>query len=116
MRKKNHNDELIASILEPDGSSKAYRRNRGRLIQNIYEIDPPTCPRRFSRMRVISVIEPLKIVKKIPRHLGLWEKKARPPPKTGDSKTVIDTSDSQLPSCEDHLYCDPEYPIEAYVS
>lgn len=39
-RKKEDCDELIPSILEPDGSSKEYRRNWARLIQKIYEVDP----------------------------------------------------------------------------
>ena len=38
-RKKNDQDERIPSILEPDGSSKEYRRNWARLIQKIYEVD-----------------------------------------------------------------------------
>jgi len=33
-------------------------------------------------MKIISVIEQHEIVKKILKHLGLWEMKARPPPKT----------------------------------
>ena len=115
-RKKNDHDELIPSILEPGGSAKEYKRNWARLIQKIYEVDPLTCPRCSGKMKVISIIERPEIIKKILRHLGLWEKKARPPPKTGDLKTDIDTSDSQRPACEDHLYRDPEYPIEAYVS
>jgi hypothetical protein len=32
-------------------------------------------------MQVISVIEEEEIIKKILKHLGLWELKARPPPK-----------------------------------
>lgn len=115
-RKKNDQDELIPSILQPDGSAKEYKRNWARLIQKIYEADPLTCPRCSGKMKVISIIERPEIIKKILRHLGLLEKKARPPPNTGDLKTVIDTSDSQLLVCEDHLYCDPEYPFEAYVS
>ena len=34
-RKKQDLDELIPSILEPDGSSKQYKRNWARLIQKI---------------------------------------------------------------------------------
>ena len=69
-------------------------------------------------MRVISFIEDQNLIKKILKHLGLCEWKARPPPKTGalEPNVRIDTSDSQVPPCEDHLYCDPEYPIEAYAS
>ena len=68
-------------------------------------------------MRVISVIEQPAIIKKILQHLGLWEMKARPPPKTSASQpnVHIDKSDSQVPPCEDYLYHDPEYPIKAYA-
>jgi len=44
-RKKQDQDGLIPSILEPDGSSKEYRKNWARLIQKIYEVDPLTCPK-----------------------------------------------------------------------
>ncbi len=50
------------------------------------------------------------------QHLGLLDRKVKPPPKTGVLETGMDTSDSQLPSCEDYLYRDPEYPIEKYSS
>jgi len=39
-RKKNDQDELIPSILGPNGSSKEYCKNWARLIQKIYEVDP----------------------------------------------------------------------------
>ena len=42
-RKRQDQDGLIPSILEPDGSSKEYRRNWSRLIQKIYQVDPLTC-------------------------------------------------------------------------
>jgi hypothetical protein len=29
--------------------------------------------------------------------------------------TRSDKLDSQLPPCEDYLYCDPNYPVEAYA-
>jgi len=73
---------FIPSILEPDGSSKEYRRNWSRLIQKIYETDPLCCPRCQGRMRILAFIEQPEIIKKILKHLGLWEMKARPPPKT----------------------------------
>ena len=59
-----------------------------------------------------------EVIKKILNHLGLWERKARPPPKTSvpQPNAHIDKSDSQVPPCEDYLYCDPEYPIEEYAS
>ena len=112
-RKKEDNDELIPSILEPDGSSKEYRRNWARLIQKIYETDPLCCPKCQGRMRIIAFIEDDKVIKRILKHLNLWDKKARPPPLP---RPHIDASISQLPPCEDYLYCDPEYPMEAYAS
>jgi hypothetical protein len=32
-------------------------------------------------MRIIAFIEDWEVIKKILKHLGLWEVKARPPPK-----------------------------------
>ena len=70
-RKKNDEDGLIPSILEPDGSAKEYRRNWARLIQKIYEVDPLTCPACSGKMKVISIIERPDVVKKMLQHLGL---------------------------------------------
>ena len=74
-------------------------------------------------MKVISVIEEEEVIKKILKHLGLWEKKARPPPKTRAfptrTDTLIDDSYSKLPVSDnlsrasrsnEWLYVDPEYP------
>jgi len=59
-------------------------------------------------MRVISVIEDEEIIKKILKHLGLWDRKARPPPKATRPPKVqeysIDFSDSQLPCLPDVAY------------
>ena len=65
-------------------------------------------------MKVISVIVDLYVIKKIPKHLGLWQINPRPPPKetllgevthrqAGQTKITeyrIDYSTSQLPSSE----------------
>ena len=82
MRKKNYQDKLIFSILELEGSSKEYKRNWARLIQKIYEVDPLTCSKCPGQMRILAFIEDEEIIKKILKDLGLWERKARPPPKT----------------------------------
>jgi Putative transposase len=58
-RKKNDQDELIPSILEPESSAKEYKRNWARLIQKIYEIDPLILRRRngfFNAMAGLWVI------------------------------------------------------------
>ena len=81
-RKKSESDELISSILESEESSNEYKRNWARLIQKIYEVDPLTCPKCSGKMKVISVIEDSEIVKKILKHLGLWDVRRKPPPRT----------------------------------
>ena len=65
-------------------------------------------------MRVISFIEDEQVIEKILKHLGLWEAKARPPPKTKAPPLAvyIDYSDSQLPLSDNYLYVDQQYPDE----
>ena len=63
-RKKQGQEQCIPCILEPDESSREYRKNWARLIQKIYEVDPLTCPKCHGRMRVISVIEDQDVIKK----------------------------------------------------
>ena len=59
-----------------------------------------------------------EIVKKILKHLGLWDLKARPLPKSNapPQNVHIDYSVSQVPPCDENLYSDPDYPIEVYAS
>jgi len=116
--KKEDQDGLIPCILEPDVSSKEYRKNWARLIQKIYEVDPLTCPKCSGKMKIISVIEDEQVIEKVLKHLGLWDQKARPPPKA-DAPTMapeyhIDYTDSQLPVFDKWLYVDPQYP-EVYT-
>jgi hypothetical protein len=104
-RKKGDSDELIPSILVPD-SSKEYRKNWARLIQKIYETDPLCCPKCSGKMKIISVIDDEDVIKRVLKHLDLWEIKQRPPPKaTGPPKTPEYSVDYS-----DWLYVDPVYP------
>ena len=68
-------------ILEAIESSREYRKSWARLIQKIYDVDPLTCPECQGRMRIISFIEDQYVIRKIPKHLGLWDVKARPRPR-----------------------------------
>ena len=83
-----------------------------------YEVNPLTCPKCSGAMKVISFIEDEEVIKKILKHLGLWDIKTRPPPKIEalEPNVRIDTSDSRVPPCDDHLYCDSRYTIGAYAS
>jgi hypothetical protein len=116
-RKKQNQDALIPCILEPDEDSKAYRKNWARLIAKIYEVDPLTCPKCQGQMRIIGSIEDPEVIKKILKHLGLWSAQRKLQPRANGPPLHIhlDYSDSQIPSSEDDLYKDPEYPIDAYM-
>ena len=66
-------------------------------------------------MRIIAFIEEEEIIKKIPKHLGLWDIEDRPPPKEAKAQpkcieSYIDYSDSQLPPSDNYLYVDYEDP------
>jgi len=103
----------IPYILEQEGSKEEYRKNWARLIQKIYEIDLLTCPKCQGQMRIISFIEDEEVIKKILKHLGLWEIKTRPPPRPNAlpkaPEYYIDYTDSQLPVSDKWLYVDAEY-------
>jgi hypothetical protein len=80
-REKQKQDDTVPYILEPDKSLKERRKNWASLIQKIYKVDPLTCPKCFGTMKVISIIEDEEVIKKILKHLNLWDIKTRPPPK-----------------------------------
>ena len=111
-RKKRNQDEWIPCILEPEGSSKEYRKNWARLIQKIYEIDPLTCPKCQGQMRILAFIEDEEVIEKILKHLCLWNLKVRPPPKgkVPCLSISIDDSDSQVPFSAPSFYPDPDSP------
>jgi len=77
-------------------------------------VDPLTCPKYCGEIKGISVIEDGEVIKKILKHIGLWEVKARPPPKATAPQKIreysIDYSVSQLSASDKWLYVDPEYP------
>jgi hypothetical protein len=65
-------------------------------------------------MRIITFIEDEEVIKKIVKHLGLWEVKAQPPPKVkAPSPTIyLDDSESQILS-PDSFYVHPDYPMDS---
>ena len=71
-------------------------------------------------MRVISFIEDQEVIKKILKHLGLWEVKPRPPPRMAkwqplSTEPHIDYSDSQVPPSDNEFYVDPVYPADLLI-
>ncbi|MDY6853233.1 MAG: hypothetical protein SWO11_00790 [Thermodesulfobacteriota bacterium] len=80
-RKEKDQDGLIPSILEAHRSSKERRKNWVGLIQKIYQVDPLTCSKCWGRMKILSFIEDPEIIKKILKHLDLWDLKSKPLPR-----------------------------------
>jgi hypothetical protein len=118
MRKQADKEDDVPALIDSDLSTKEFRRNWARLIQKVYEVNPLLCPKCQGEMRVISVIEDADVIRKILKHLDLWEVKARPPPKTNICSAPEDLppevfttlDDQQMPSVNDYLI-DPEYPV-----
>jgi len=79
---------------------------------------PLTCTKCPGRMRIFAFIEDEDVIKKILKHLGMWDQKARPPPKVNAPPTApeydIDYTDYKAPVSDNYLYLDPQYP-EVYT-
>jgi hypothetical protein len=67
-------------------------------------------------MRIISLIDDRQIVKKILKHLSLWDVKHKPPARADGppTETYIIYNDSSSLSADDYLM-DADYPIETYL-
>ena len=65
-------------------------------------------------MKILSFIEDPEIIKKILKHLNLWDLKSKPPPRANalpnNIEPHLDYSDSQLSPSYDYLYVDEQYP------
>ncbi len=73
LRKKAGTDDQVPALIDSDMSRKASQKNWARLIQKIYHVDPLLCPKCSGPMRVISFIDDSEIIKKILKHLDLWD-------------------------------------------
>ena len=80
LRKKAGADNEVPALIESDVSPKEFRKNRARLIQKIYNVDPLLCPKCRGVMKIISFIEDKDGIEKILRHLGLWKSRNHDPP------------------------------------
>jgi hypothetical protein len=66
-------------------------------------------------MRVIAFIENEDVIKKILKHLGLWDIKRKPSPRANAPPIDVFPAYDQtpVPTADDYL-TDPDYPVEAY--
>ena len=100
MRKKAGTDDEVPALVDSDTSRKAFRKSWARLIQKIYQLDPLLCPKCRGAMKIISFIEDDQLIKKILKHLSLWDIRNHDPPQLNDAR---------IPSPETELKCDYTY-------
>ncbi len=103
LRKKAGRDNDVPALIDSDISRKAFRKNWARLIQKIYNVDPLKCPKCKGDMKIISFIEQSEIIKKILKHLNLWDTRINDPPfKKSEhiSELYYDDSFSQVPETD----------------
>ena len=103
-------NRIMTTWYPPSSNSTDHqkRNNWARLIQKIYELDLLTCPKCQCRskipslagMRILAFIENDQLIKKILKHLGLWEVKARPPPRGNPSPSNIHIDYSARPGAK----------------
>jgi hypothetical protein len=90
-------------VIEEKEYNKSCSKSWARLIKKIYEVDPLTCPKCGSSMRIIAFIEDYKVIKKILDWLGIDEfKRDRPPPKRLAASDLFD-------DCAQNDYTDFDY-------
>ena len=78
LRKKAGTDDQVPALIESEVSPKEFRKNWARFIQKIYNVDSLLCPKCSGSMRMISFMEDSKIIKKILKHLDLWDVRRKP--------------------------------------
>jgi hypothetical protein len=113
LRKKAGIDDEVPALIDSDISRQAFRKNWARLIQKIYNVDPLLCPKCSGSMNIISFIDDSEIVKKILKHLNLWDVKRKPPPRANGPPTesFIIYDESSSPGADDYII-DANYPID----
>jgi hypothetical protein len=113
LRKKAGTDDDVPALIDSDISPKAFRKNWARLIQKIYNVDPLLCSKCSGSMKIISFIEDSEIIKKILKHLDLWEVGRKPPARAHSPPTesFIIYDESSSPCAGDYLT-----PLEAGLS
>ncbi len=93
----------MPALIDSGVSRKNFRKNWARLVQKIYNVNPLKCPKCQGDMRIISWIEDKEVIKKILKHLNLWDTNIHDPPaKKADhiSELFYDDSFSQIPETD----------------
>jgi hypothetical protein len=70
--------------MNSDKSPQAFRKNSARLNQKIYNVNPLLCANCLGSIRIISLIDDAEIIKKVLKHLDLWDVKRKSPTQAND--------------------------------
>ena len=103
LRKKEGTDEEVAALIDSGDSRKSFRKKWAQMVQKVYNADPLECPKCHGPMRIISVIEDTEVIKKILKHLDLWDIRNNSPPvqeRSQHSEFTYDDAFSQLPEVD----------------
>ena len=75
------------------------------LLNRVNNVDPLLCPKCSGSMRIISLIDDAEIIKKILKHLALWEVGRKPPARANSPppESFIIYDESSAPSADDYL-------------
>ena len=125
LRKKAGTDDDVPALNQSAVSPGEFRKNWARLIQKIYHVNPLLCPKCLGIMEIISFIEDEQLVKKILKHLNLWDVKRKPPPRANspppetfiiyDESSSLCANDYIIDSDRSTLRHSTGYPIETYL-
>jgi hypothetical protein len=85
-----HNHAPLVKVIDDLPVGRPRKTHSTRLIQRVYEIDPLECPNCGATMRIISLINDADVVKRILRHLKVWDpiSPAGPDPPWPDGETL----------------------------
>jgi hypothetical protein len=73
-------------------------------IKKIWEVDPLICPRCQGEMKIVSFITEYPVVRKILKHLDLWDRSPPVPVKSSaHEELVYEPFDDGWPGCEELL-------------
>jgi len=82
-------DETEISEIDAPPLSKELKKRWSHFIRKVYETDPLACPKCQGEMRIISFIDQPDVIKKILKHLGLWEESQAPSERLLAIKEII---------------------------
>ena len=74
-------EESASSMQDRSPYSRLRRQQWAALLKKVWDIDALKCPKCGGNMKVISIIEQPSVIKRILKHLDLWED-PRPPPQS----------------------------------